>query len=338
MKKIFFALAAVAALASCSKVDATYDDVQNEISLAPVAQNITKAMVSTTAFPESESFNVWGWYKQLPANTSIANWQLNTTPNQLYINEKTFSKKGQSWAGNPNPYYWPKLGSLLFAGYYPTSIAGKVSYEFDATTNKMIFTDIQQSVVDDLSTLHKEDIMYFNMTGVSSSAGPVAVVFRHALSWITVNVKKSEGSPKIVIDEIKFTEVDSKGTGTVNNSQDDNQIKWVTVNNNAETVFGTDVELKEADTKLVEPLFIPQTMEGELVITYTIYSSPTEFFTETYTADLDSFKEKGASTNLSTWEPAKHYIYNIEIGTSEILIDPTVQIWTDVEVPVEDLK
>jgi hypothetical protein len=41
---------------------------------------------------------------------------------------------------------------------------------------------------------------------------------------------------------------------------------------------------------------------------------------------------------LSTWEPAKHYIYNIEIGTSEILIDPTVQIWTDVEVPVEDLK
>ena len=56
MKKIFFALAAVAALASCSKVDATYDDVQNEISLAPVAQNITKAMVSTTAFPESVHF------------------------------------------------------------------------------------------------------------------------------------------------------------------------------------------------------------------------------------------------------------------------------------------
>ncbi len=338
MKKILFALATLAALASCSKVEATYDDVQQEISFAPVAQNITKAMVSTTTFPESESFNVWAWYKQLPANTSISDWQANATENQWYINERTFSKKGQYWAGNPNAYYWPKLGSLLFAGYYPTSIASKVTYEFDDAKNNMIFTDIEQSVVDDLSTLHKEDIMYFNMTGVSSAGGPVSVVFRHALSWITVNVKKSTESPKIVIDEIKFTKVDNKGTGTVNNSASDNKITWITDDNNENTVFGTDVDLATTDTKLVEPLFIPQDMAGDLVIKYTIYSSPTEFFTETYTAALTSFKEKGATTNLSTWEPAKHYIYNIEIGTTEILIDPKVEKWVDVEVPVESLK
>lgn len=64
MKKIFFALAAVAALASCSKVEATYEqDV--EINFNPVTANRTKAMVTGTTFPE-ENFNVWGYYKQIP--------------------------------------------------------------------------------------------------------------------------------------------------------------------------------------------------------------------------------------------------------------------------------
>ncbi len=341
MKKIFFALAAVAALAACSKVENTYDDVQKEISFAPVAKNITKSMVTTTTFPTSESFNVWAWYKQLPAATTIADWQAaNEIDNQWYIVEKPFvNKDATTWKGQTS-YYWPKLGSLLFAGYYPTSLAGNVSYEFENNStggrNKMIFSGIYQSSVAD--TGYSEDIMYFNMTGVSSAAGPVAVVFRHALSWITVNVKKSTDSPKIVIDEIKFTQVNDKGTGTVDNSAANNEIVWVTEGNvSAETVFGNNVELGTDATKLIEPLFIPQTMNGEMVITYTVYSSDTEYFQETYRANLNSYKTSGG-TEMSKWEPAKHYTYNIEIGTSEILIEPTVQEWENVEVPVESLK
>jgi hypothetical protein len=189
----------------------------------------------------------------------------------------------------------------------------------------MVFTGIAQSEVD--ATDYKEDIMYFNITPSSSASGPVAVVFKHALSWITVNVKKSEDSPKIVIDEIKFTKVNPEGTGTVNGAA---VISWTTTGTAAATVVGEDVELEETATKLVEPLFIPQTMAGDLVITYTVYSSATEKFTETYTAKLSTLK-----ADLDTWAPAKHYIYNIEIGTSEILIAPTVEDWTDVEVPVE---
>lgn len=345
MKKIFFALAAVAALAACSKVENTYDDVQKEISFAPVAKNITKSMVTTTTFPTTESFNVWAWYKQLPAATTIANWQAaNEIDNQWYIVEKPFVNKDETtWKGQTS-YYWPKLGSLLFAGYYPTSLAGNVSYEFENDSmggrNKMIFSGIYQSSVaaDTDPKTYSEDIMYFNMTGVSSASGPVAVVFRHALSWITVNVKKSADSPKIVIDEIKFTKVNDKGTGTVDNSAANNEIVWVTEGNiDAETVFGNNVELATTDTKLLEPLFIPQTMAGNLVIKYTIYSSDSEFFTETYTASLNSFQTSEAAA-MTKWEPAKHYTYNIEIGTSEILIKPTVQTWENVTVPVETLK
>ena len=338
MKKIFLALAAVAALASCSKSEATYDDVQMEISLAPVTKNITKAMVNTNTFP-NESFNVWAWYKQLPAGTSIADWQTNTTDNQWYIVEKTFAKKaGQTdWSGLTASYYWPKLGSLLFAGYYPSSLEGNVSYEF-ANTNKgganvMTFSGIWQSNVYAGSQKHEEDIMYFNMTEKSTAAGPVSVVFKHALSWITVNVKKEKDAPKIVIDEIKFTKVNDKGTGTVNNSVENGEIVWETVGNvDAETVFAENLELNTAGTKLPEPLFIPQTIKGNLVIRYTIYSSDSEYFTETYTAPLAGFEVRG--NYINKWAPAKHYTYNISIGTSEIFIKPEVATWDDVPVPV----
>ena len=324
MKKIFFAIAAIAALASCSKSEVAYEQ-GNEISLAPVPQNMTKTMMTGDSFLTSETFNVWAWYKQLPAGTEVADWQANTTTDQLYIPEKPFTNQdGTNWGG-ATPYYWPKLGSLLFAGYYPTDIENKVAYEFGKEDNKMVFTGIEQTWVD--ASDYKEDIMYFNMTASSSASGPVAVVFKHALSWITVNVKKSEDSPKIVIDEIKFTKVNPKGTGTVNGAA---VIAWETTGTAAETVVDTKVELAETATKLPEPLFIPQEMAGALVITYTVYSSDTEKFTETYTAALSTLKE-----NLDTWAPAKHYIYNIEIGTSEILIAPEVEDWTEVEIPVE---
>lgn len=324
MKKIFFAIAAVAALASCSKSEVAYEQ-EREISLAPVPQNMTKTMMTGKSFLTSEQFNVWAWYEQLPAGTDVAAWQADASFDQLYITESPFVyREGTNWGGE-TPYYWPKLGSLLFAGYYPTDIAEKVDYTFSASDNKMVFKDIAQTEVD--ATDYKEDIMYFNMTASSSASGPVAVVFKHALSWITVNVKKSEKSPKIVIDEIKFTEVNPEGTGTVNGAS---VISWATTGTPAETVVGTAVELEETATKLKEPLFIPQTMDGDLVITYTVYSSDTEKFTETYTAPLSTLK-----ADLDTWAPAKHYIYNIEIGTSEILIAPTVEDWTDVEIPVE---
>lgn len=325
MKKIFITLAAVAAIAACSKSEVEYQQT-GEISLAPVPQNMTKTMITGEAFPTAESFNVWAWYKQLPAGTSVADWQDDATADQWYINEKEFENRsgGADWGG-ATPYYWPKLGSLLFAGYYPTAIADDVEYVFSATENKMVFSDIQQSEV--AATGSTEDIMYFNMTPNSVASGPVAVVFKHALSWITVNVQKTAGSPKIVIDEIKFTEVYPKGTGTVSGTDD---IIWATSGTAAATVVAEDVELSETSAPLdKEPLLIPQDMNGKLVIKYTVYSSDTEYFTEVYEDALNTLKE-----GVQKWEPAKHYIYNIAIGTTEVLIQPEVAEWDPVEIPV----
>ena len=83
MKKIFFALAAVAALAACSKSDVEYDSY-DEIAFTPVAKNITKSMIEGSAFPATAgSFNVWAWYNQVSAETTPTSW--NTDTDNLYI-------------------------------------------------------------------------------------------------------------------------------------------------------------------------------------------------------------------------------------------------------------
>lgn len=324
MKKVLLTLAAVATLAACSKSEVQYEPA-NEIAITPVQQNITKTMLTGTDFPTTLNFNVWAWYKQMEPGTTLTDWMSNTSDNQLYIPEKPFVyREDKNWGGQTS-YYWPKLGSLLFAGYYPAEIATSVEYTLDDSVNKMVFTDIEQSQV--AASGYTEDIMYFNITNTSYASGPVPVVFKHALSWITVNVNKTAGSPKIVIDEIMFTDVNPKGTGTVNGTE---VISWETTGTAEETVIAKNVELKDAVQQLShEPLIIPQAMAGNLVITYTVYSSDTEKFTEVYTSALNSLK-----TDLNTWEPAKHYIYNISIGTEEILIAPVIKDWEDVKIPV----
>lgn len=339
MKKILFALAAVAALASCAKSEVEYTRT-GEITFAPVTKNITKSMMTSSAFQTSESFNVWAWHNQVAAGTDVATWNKET--DNYYFEEAEFVLRNQSDWGGKTPYYWPKVGSLLFAGYYPTTVKDKASYTFDANTNQMVFTDYGQSVVD--SEGYTEDLMYFNMTERSHNSGPVSVVFKHALSWVTVNIStsaepvKDTEYPKIGVSSVTFTNVNNQGTGTVTGT--DGTITWA-VNGKAEPTevtgnTNTETTLSKTALKLKEPLFIPQTFTDNMTldVVYTIYSSSTEYFEETYSIKLNGMTDKTTSATLSGWDPAKHYTYNIVIGLTEILIEPTVADWTGVTVEV----
>ena len=358
MKKIFFALAALAALASCSKVEATYEqDV--EINFNPVAANRTKAMLSGTTFPE-ENFNVWGYYKQVPQGRTIAQWMGSSLKQQNYIEEKPFTKKGTVWGGVTS-YFWPKVGSLMFAGYYPTSAEAYVDYTFDSSVSKMTVTDYvagdyqATGYVDNFSTSHTEDFMYFNMTPTSYNSttqsnkgvegNNVDVVFRHALSWINVVLVQDATAPntdaaEITVHSVKFTSVLPQGDAVVDNTPGatTDEIVWtakgtsvnveVCPNDDATTLFvESDVVLSTTANHLgKQPLFIPQTMAGNLVVKYSIASTDGSKFTETKSINLSGLEGNGA------WQPGKKYTYTITIGTSEILIDPSVDEWDAVPV------
>ncbi len=371
MKKLLIAVLAVAGLASCTNT-VEFEPVQKQIGLSPITENRTRAMVSGTAFPD-EQFMVWAWYKQLPAGTTIADWQdadAELYEQQNYINEQPFESKattqnvkGKLWAG-VTPYFWPKQGSLLFAGYYPASAANYVDYEFTATKNVMTITNYSPTTdaytatgFVTTATTHTEDLMYFKMTEASCNSGTmgsevdgvidgnsvtnepnVDVVFQHALAWIKVTLAKAEGTPEkatITVNSVSFTNVNSEGTGTVEDNED---IVWSSTT--PETIVVWADGATELGTTAIavskEPIIIPQKIGAnyELVINYTITSKEDEgeensSFTETKTVKL------ATDTSVDSWEAGKCYTYAIAIGTSEILIDPKVTDWAEVEIPVE---
>lgn len=354
MKKILIALAAVAALAACSKSEIQYEQENTPIAISPVAANRTKAMVTGTEFP-AEEFMVWAYYKQIGAGTTIEGWQAATNlDQQLYIEEKPFEPSGTAglWAG-VTPYYWPKLGSLLFVGYYPATeeMAEKVKYEFSSDVNKMTvegFTpgDYQATgFVNTTGANHVEDFMYFNMTPAScdgktvgtqnsvTSGYQIDVHFRHALSWISVVLAKDANTPDeatITVKSVTFTDVKTTGTGVVDNSPvapATNEIAWDTTGS-ADVdvnVWTGDKELGAAETLEKQPVIIPQVMEGNLVVTYVISSEDGSSFEETKTVAL-----KDINSENPNWEPGQKYTYTITIGTSEILIDPAIVDWVPV--------
>lgn len=360
MKKIFLALAAVAALAACTKVDATYEQ-DLEVCFNPVAANRTKAMLSGTAFPE-ENFIVWGYYKQVKQGKTIAEWMSSSLEQQEYIVEKPFEKKQSGLWGGVTSYFWPKVGSLMFAGYYPTNVPAKdVDYTFDSSVSKMTVTDYVAGDYDTsgyvdiyTTTSHAEDFMYFNMTPTSYNStttgangtvngNNVDVIFKHALSWINVVLVKDSSTSddaEITVHSVKFTSVRPQGDAVVDNTPGaaTDQIVWtaegtalnveVCPNDDPATAFKeSDVVLTKTDNLLAkQPIFIPQTMDGNLVVKYSITSKDGSKFTETKAMSL-----KGLA-GTSTWQPAKKYTYTIIIGTSEILIDPVVADWEDVAI------
>lgn len=348
MKKIFLALAAVAALAACSKSEVAYEqDV--EISFSPVATNITKSMLTGSALDtNNDKFNVWAWYKQVPHGTTVSDW--NPTDNEhLYVDEGTFVHQvGNNWHG-ATPYYWPKVGSLLFAGYYPATLLEDedIDYTFDSQDNKMVFSNIKARKVSSAATT-TEDLMYFNMTPTSYNQGPVEVTFKHAMSWITVFLSRSDeieanaqGYPKVVVHSVKFMNVSTKGNAEV--AGPDGKIVWKTIADTEDNINvnidGDDVVLSTTPAKQVEPIFIPQVFSNDMTIdvNYTVYSSATEYFEETYSAPLNKLLYSDSSAKQG-WSPAKHYQYNISIGLEEILIQPEVLTWAEVTatVPVDD--
>lgn len=330
MKKLFISLLAVASVIACTKSNVEFEET-TEIGLKPVAHNVTKSMMTENSFVKTDSFNVWAFYKQVNPGTSIADWQAATGVEQTtYIDEKTFENvEGTTTWHGVHSYYWPKVGSLLFAAYYPASISNSVDYTLSDTENKMSITDYQQSRV--AATGYAEDFMYANMTASSYSSNNVPLVFKHGLSWITVNLAKSADTPSdatITVTSVKFTDVYPQGDAVVNGTAD---IVWTPEGPKAAVdVVEKAAELSTTASKLAyEPLFIPQA-QTTMEISYNIKSSDGSNFSEVKTVTLNTLKDDASAVH-NNWVAGKHYIYTITIGTTEILVAPTVTDWADVK-------
>ena len=331
MKKIFYSLLAVAALASCAKTDAVYEDNQTEIKIKPATALATKANVTAaidgTEYPVRENFDVYGYWANQPAGSSFTNATDEVT---VYLGEGgayEFTNKGAYWGGTTT-YYWPKNGSLRFAAYSPSS----VDMDHDLDTDTYTLTKLQYPN----NTAETYDLLvaptsksYTAMTAAEN----VSVVFEHALSWITVKVvaKDAEAAKAFDIKKVTINDVVNVADFTAVMSGE----KSMTWDLTDTTVPYVVYEGSQAVTETAT--VIETTKDGTVIIPQPTTSITVDYKqnalegtpaldNQTVTVDLVLDAEN------TPWKPGKHYVYTLVFGLDEILINPDVVDWDDVVV------
>ncbi len=327
-KSLIIALGAIA-LVACTKTSVSYEQT-GEIGFAPVVRkNSTKAAVQGAVqgatFPE-QNIKVFGYYdNSMPVGKPYKDGNFAVE----YLPGVEFAKKGTNWAGATTPYYWPKTGSMLFAGYSPVDFAGVT---FSLASNKFSVAELDQP---EFSAT--KDLLYAGYT-TSVLGGTAPMTFSHALSWVTIKAKAA-AADQIKITNIKFVGLAAKASSA-------GLPEW--------TVSGTKEQLNvfaptsafavPAAETLVESnencgLVFPQTLAdaAEIVVSYEMNNGAGQWFAQApFVKKLNSLKS-GADT-INKWEAGKHYTYIINFSTiaggpdssNEITIAPTVNDWESV--------
>ena len=331
MKKFFFSLLAIAAIASCAKTEATYTEVESEIMLSPITALQTKAVVPNAidglVYPADEHFTVIGYWANEPAGSTFP-------AGSTYLNAVDFAKKGNYWAGSGMSYYWPKNGSLRFACYSPTVVNGG-AFAHDLATDTWTATGYTQSA----STASTIDFMVAQTPAsytAATAAENVAVVFEHALSWITLQVKAAdaEAAKAFTINKVTINDVNTVADMVAeypkkewsNWSVPANYVVFSGTQDVTETA--TEIESVERGT-----VVIPQaTTTVTIDYTQNALDGTPALENQTITVSL------ALDAALTPWVASKHYVYTLIFSLDEILINPSVADWTDVfvnEIPAD---
>lgn len=323
MKKFFISILAVGALVACTKSEVKYDDA-SEITFAPVASTVTKGtVIDDVHYPTTIPFNVFSFYAADVEPGPQTDFSKFT---KTYLDNKTFEYKSEYglFGGRDHSYYWPKNGSLVFAGYSPDPTTfSSASQEYDLENGLTIKGFVQST-----DTKNTKDLMWFNHTKSSyREVNKVPVKFIHACSWLTFYVSSDTEDAnfhikKLVLNSVK-TKADFNGNVPTWKFYDDaSYVKDLVVfdsNNNNKIPYGGDPMRIDDEGVIV----IPQDCV-KATITYTMANGAGVEIEQTETFRLSA----GADNDI--WKYSRHYIYKIIFSASEILIEPAVNDWIDV--------
>ena len=337
MKKIFFTMVAIAAIAACTKSEVQYEQ-STEIGLAPVTYKATKA---------AESDNIYN--QDLPMYV-FANTYADETPtmfDQPYFQNALFTHRTNGeFGGDEARYYWPNVKTLVFAGL---SKSGNVN---NGATPKYEMNVYNEGAT---KTLEIElegyapgyggdnegdnDLMWFPTTAAySKQEAAIGVTMKHACAWVTIKISGDEttgveptetAKPWNILD-VKFEDLSQLGNVVLGNNADWTDVAEGTefpvyaagTGNGKELTTGlVDYTKKAVNNTYTDLVVVPQSTKT-LYIKYKYTSDPKNgiTFTETKAIPLNYNGNKG-------WEAGYHYTYNITIGTEEILVKPDVKTW-----------
>ncbi|MBP3350524.1 MAG: fimbrillin family protein [Bacteroidaceae bacterium] len=366
MKKFLFwtALASVA-LTGCVKNDVEPNpSLGQDVEITfnqPVVGKITKAPnddidsdhegeISNATYPTTEQFIVHAWAHQ-------GNFDPNAPV--VYINQQEVEYfDGSSiaagapgdlgehtWRIDPH-YYWPKTHKLTFTAYSPNQISNYAS--IDAKTGiKLTDVVIGSDVTKHIDILYSNRV--FNQTYpdydkvANDQLIGVDIQFHHALASVNVKVKVKESytsidEDQITIHKIWFDNVEMKGTfteGLTTGLETSSTGSWSTP-----TETNNDLDLKGDINEVIDgyttaqkygctALLIPQELDGNLNVNYTITNPDGVSIKETITFKLSEQKDN-SDIAIDKWEQSKRYIYTLTFGLNEIYLAPYVEAWDDV--------
>lgn len=346
MKKSLYILAALA-IAACTKTQTNLDTASNgELAVVPVARNITKAAITDGLYPEENHLALFAYHAPgVPANNASENPSTDYSQfveTYLYNTEYHCRKadiNSKIWSGFQSSYYWPITGSLVFAGYsLPAPAAeGEASeaigtVEYTLSTDKLKIEGYTQSV-DPASTF---DLLYFGRTDRSynnrRTGEAIPLTFKHALSWITVEVKGGTGAliPNHVwsVTGVKLAGVQNTGDFTYTGTATGTKVNWETPTTATDAEFViydgskplTD-EMTAIETVTNGTLVIPQAATT-LWVTIEYLSPANDVITEDIEIDLSEYTTAG-------WEAGKKYTYQLTFDPLEIKVAPKVESWPD---------
>ena len=355
MKKIFFSLVALAALAACTKSEIAYEQT-GEIVLSPVTSNTTKSVAGYNGntfdgiFPTDIDLYVFANAGELGSKADehdepyFKNAQFEWFTTAQKPNATNNTADGGAYAGNPTRY-WPNVKTLVFAGYSDAcNIKANLTDDNDDTTPTMNFATNVLTIpayTQDNATYDEEgenDLMWFSCTTpYAKQATEIVANMQHACSWITVKVKgDATTKDKWILNSLVVTNFAHTGTATCGTTaatwdsysnvkpEDYYNAQTTSTFNPQEGTTFTDEYVEYYKTEANNFIVIPQE-PTTLEVTYSYKSDTDIWFHETKVIDLDY---DGVEDENAKWQSGVHYIYNLTITATEILIDPVVKEWT----------
>ena len=360
MKKFFFlAVAAVVALAACTKNEvSTPTNKGREISYNAVAAKATKAIINNTYYaPSDPAFGIWGLYQAENWSTNHSNnvWigaSASAATQITWAKDSENTDNSEAWRNAASVDYWPLTGSIVFMGYSPyANVNSKAAISVadnKATLTVSNFQTTTGSWVDDLmwsdAVEKSANDTNYDADGTNATTyNGVPVVFHHALSQIAIYAKTDKDYAAqdytFTITALSVT-VDDNATLTVaDDLTNDPTVTWTEPATDATRTVLSSASAALTTTYVqqgVSFLVIPQTLTAAQDIISVTYQVVHNGVTSTATKTINL--TAGDSVALTAFAKNTKYNLNLVFSMDEIKYSPDIVDWeatvtSEYEVP-----
>lgn len=343
MKKILFiAASAMLVLASCTNDESAPEQIEIGFNALTKKNAQAKSIITGGTFDTDSTFRVWGFADQDADPTVALDVDITGTsePNFMYTTKTTGSTKldgveisyvgtspNGSWKNASHSFYWPLTGKVGFYALYPADQAlTSLTWGDGMKINNYTITSSNSSGPGAV------DLMYTYGEG-SRTTAKQDMVFKHALSQVLFKFRTdlNDANVTITVKSVKLNNVDLIGNFTF--------LKSATLlgswGSNTDQTFPFDYKISDlvvnyaatiatAQTYGASTLMIPQaiTATQNASVEFVVAQNGSDPITYTLPIALTCTGNK--------WDLANQYVYTVTFKMHEILFNPSITEWSDV--------